>query len=114
MQALVVEDEIIIAIGLKAILESMNFDNVTIAGTLKELETLDDKQFELAIFDANLPDGCGRVAAEQFSEGGTPTIMHSGHITMDQVNPHENLLFLPKPSTRAKIKATIKYALGMD
>ncbi|WP_147125068.1 response regulator [Shimia ponticola] len=114
MHALVVEDELVIALGLKAILQGMEFAEVTVVGTLNDLRNLGDIRVDLAIFDANLPDGCGREVAEEYAQRGVPTLIHSGHITRDQVSNNEHIRFLPKPSTRAEIKATIKSVLGTD
>jgi len=106
--ALIVEDEVIIALGLRTIMRSLGFSQITTVGSIEELQKLRDDHFDLAIFDVSLPDGSSHKLAESFSRRGIPTIIHSGHVLPTEISLNGNMHFLAKPSSRAEIKSLIK------
>ena len=112
--AIVAEDEVIIAHNLKNLLEKIGFSKVIIVGSVAELREYQNVSFDLAFLDLKLSDGSSEKFVVHFSRRGIPTIVHSGHLNEQKVSVGQNIHFLAKPSTRAKIKAVVKSVVELD
>ena len=76
---LIVEDEIIIALGLAFSVRELGGKVVGPATTVRQaLEILDNEFVAAAILDANLPDGCIAPVALRLAAAGVPFVLHTG------------------------------------
>lgn len=112
--AIVAEDEMIIAHNLKILLQSIGFSKVITVGSVAELREYQNVSFDLAFLDLKLSDGSSEKFVFHFSSRGIPTIVHSGHLNEQNVSLGQNVHFLAKPSTRARIKALVKSVIELD
>ncbi|MEO6715781.1 MAG: response regulator [Novosphingobium sp.] len=76
---LIVEDEIIIALGLALSVRELGGRIVGPATTVHQaLEILDNEFVAAAILDANLPDGSIAPVALRLAAAGVPFVLHTG------------------------------------
>ena len=111
MKALVVEDEIFVAIEVEHVLEEMGFDVVGIASdstTARKLGSAAD----IAIVDLNLNDGpTGEKLGEHLAcEHGVTVIYMTANPSQIQGAPRGTLGILPKPASDEALRAAIGFA----
>lgn len=109
---LIVEDEMLVAIELEAILEDLGHAPVGIAADLADAEHLFDQPLDLALVDLNLRDGLtGPEIGKKLSARGVTVLFITA-------NPRElgdgvagTIGVLTKPTDADTVRAAIDYAL---
>ncbi|WJY19883.1 response regulator [Alteriqipengyuania flavescens] len=83
MRVAIVEDEILVAAHLEAMLEDLGYEPVGIAVDANQAKGLIEKQPDIALVDLNLRDGpTGQDIGHSFGSVGTAVIFLTG-------NPHD-------------------------
>ncbi len=99
---LIVEDEMLVAIELEAILEDLGHCPIGIAPDLSSAEQFVDHDVDLALVDLNLRDGLtGPEIGKRLSARGVTVLFITA-------NPR----VLTKPTDEATVRAATSYALG--
>lgn len=111
--ALLVEDELLVALDLQDILESLPlvvdgpYDHVAHA-----LEVIGDGCHCVAVLDVSLRDGDVFPLADELAELGVPMIFHSGHAdTGHLLARYPAARFCPKPCSPSHLLATVRELL---
>ena len=106
--ALVVDENPIIALDTKAMLEELGFSPVEILTTLEGLDTVANRPFKFVILDFRLGDETSLEFARQLMERGTKIVFASGYgdpgILQEQF---QGRAILGKPYTKEQIGALI-------
>lgn len=111
---LIVEDEMLVAIELEAILEDLGHSPVGIAADLADAEHLFDQPLDLALVDLNLRDGLtGPEIGKRLCARGVTVLFITA-------NPRElgdgiagTIGVLEKPTDEKTVRMAIDYALGV-
>lgn len=110
----VVEDEPIIALDLKAILEDAGASVLGPAGSLPEAEALGrNERISLAILDMRIGNDTITPVADQLTERGIPLIFHTGQSPGEK--PRERwpgCVVLRKPAGEKELLAKVRALLG--
>lgn len=111
---LVVEDEMLIALGLSSMLEAAGFDVIGPAGSLNEaMELLDQHHCALAILDVNLGYGVtSEPVAERLKEAGIPFFVTSAYEPEDRPGIFNDAPSFSKPVGARTIVSAVQAALG--
>jgi len=97
-RALVVEDSLLILIGLEMLLESHEVAIVGPASTLAEtLVLVGQGGFDIAILDINLHNELSYPAADQLLERGIPFIFTTGYTTGSMPPRFKDTMCIQKP-----------------
>lgn len=103
-----VEDDFLILLDLKTILEDAGATVVTAASVREGLE-LSEKVYSAAILDIRLPDGMVFPVAERLSKSRVPIIFHSGNAEASTVKDlFPEAIALLKPAQEHMLIDTIK------
>lgn len=79
-RALIIEDNVIVAMEAESILTQLGADDVKLVSNVKAaLDALDNHQFDYAILDINLGDESGLDIARKLVEKGVPFIFTTGY-----------------------------------
>ena len=110
---LIVEDEILVACEMQAILEDAGYRCAGIALDLPAAARFFDEPVDVALVDLNLRDGLtGPQIGEQLSRSGVPVIF----ITANPAQLHGGVAgtigVLSKPTDEQTLLAAVAYALG--
>ena len=84
LNVFLVEDDFLILLDLKTILEDAGASVVTASSVREGLE-LSDTRYHAAVLDIRLPDGEVFPVAERLSKSRVPIIFHSGNIETSAV-----------------------------
>lgn len=111
---LIVEDEMLVATELEAILEDLGHVPVGIATDLADAEHLSGQTLDLALVDLNLRDGLtGPEIGKRLSARGVTVLFITA-------NPRElgdgvagTIGVLTKPTDEDTVRAAVDYALGV-
>ncbi len=111
---LIVEDEMLVAMELEAILEDLGHTPVGIAADLTDAEQLASLPIDLALVDLNLRDGLtGPEIGKRLSARGVTVLF----ITANPRQLGEGIVgtigVLEKPTDEQTVRAAIDYALGV-
>lgn len=110
--ALLLEDEPLIAMDLKAILEEAGFSVVTVVSCRDADDWLRMFRPDIAVVDIELRDGpCDRIA-EQLIEDGVPFIVHSGdHPSTYAGTPFASAPWIGKPQQAGELASAAQALL---
>jgi DNA-binding response OmpR family regulator len=97
---LIVEDQALIALDLQMAFEDANATVVGPAGTVADASRLvETEHIDIAILDANLPDGDISPVAEKLIERGVPFIIYTGvAMPLDLKHRHPDVRVFRKPT----------------
>lgn len=110
---LVVEDEAMIAMMTELMLWEAGALDVVIAASIAEtLSLLDDRKFDVAIFDRKLTDGISYPAAVVAKKRGILVIIASGWHSSDLPVELEDAIVLPKPFALPQLERAVGEALS--
>ena len=111
---LVVEDEVIIGLGLMATLEVAGFEPIGPAGSVDTaMDLLDSHDCALAILDVNLGDGqTSEPLAERLKEKGIPFLVTSAYAPEDRADIFNHVPSFTKPIGARMIVNAVQEALG--
>lgn len=109
MRILIIEDEPMIALDLKDLLEDAGFDIVGVAGKLDTaMELIASTAFDAAIVDANLGGVSSSPAAIALADRRVPFIVLSGYSLAQQDAAFPKALFIQKPCRPAQLINALK------
>ncbi|QDP18985.1 response regulator [Sphingomonas xanthus] len=111
---LIVEDEMLVAMELEAILEDLGHQPAGIAPDLATADDYFDLPLDLALVDLNLRDGLtGPQIAERLSSKGVPVIFITANPRQLGSGLAGTIGVITKPTDPATVKAAIDYVLGV-
>lgn len=110
LSVLILEDELITALGLEKTLRNAGAKDVKIARTLADAwGAVKSTSFDFALLDIRMPDGYSFPLAMDMFADGVPVVMHSGHPEIHHSARLPGIIFCPKPATPAEIvRASLK------
>lgn len=110
---LIVEDEMLVAIEMEAILIDHGFECAGIAPDLESASTLIDDPLDLALVDLNLRDGLtGPQIAERLSARGVPVIFVTANPAQLGSGVAGTIGVITKPTDEATLLSAVHYALA--
>jgi DNA-binding response OmpR family regulator len=111
---LVVEDEVIIGLGLMATLEIAGFETIGPAVSVDSaMDLLDNHDCALAILDVNLGDGeTSEALAERLQEKGIPFLVTSAYAPEDRADIFNHVPSFVKPIGARMIVNAVQAALA--
>jgi DNA-binding response OmpR family regulator len=111
---LIVEDEMLVAMELEAILEDLGHQPAGIAPDLATADSYFDLPLDLALVDLNLRDGLtGPQIAERLCAKGVPVIFITANPRQLGSGIAGTIGVISKPTDAVTVKAAVDYALGM-
>ncbi len=111
---LVVEDEMLVAVELEAILQDLGYSPVGIASDLADAERLADQPIDLALVDLNLRDGLtGPEIGKRLSKRGVTVLFITANPRLLGEGIAGTIGVLTKPTDPETVRAAIDYALGL-
>lgn len=112
-QILIVEDEMLVACEMEAILEDQGYACVGIAPDLGSASRYFDVPLDVALVDLNLRDGLtGPQIGERLSRAGVPVIFITANPAMLGEGIAGTVGVLTKPTDEATLIAAIDFALA--
>ncbi|SLN24513.1 putative transcriptional regulatory protein pdtaR [Aquimixticola soesokkakensis] len=111
---LIVEDEAIVALDLKFIVEDMGLGTIGPCPTVRQgLREANANCPDIAILDVNLLDGEVYALADVLRDQHVPLIFHSAHADpVELAKRYPGAAFCPKPTTPYQIEDCVKAALS--
>lgn len=111
---LIVEDEMLVAVDLEAVLEDIGHQPVGIATDLADAETLANEEVDLALVDLNLRDGLtGPEIGKRLSARGVTVLFITANPRLLGAGIAGTIGVLTKPTDEATVRAAVNYALGV-
>ncbi len=111
---LIVEDEMLVAMELEAILEDLGHSPVGIAADLSDAEILCDLPIDLALVDLNLRDGLtGPEIGRRLSARGVTVLFITANPRQLGDGIAGTIGVLEKPTDEQTVRAAVDYALGV-
>ena len=109
---LIVEDEMLVAMDLEAILEDLGHDPVGIVPDLASAEPYYNARLDLALVDLNLRDGLtGPEIAKRLSSGGVPVLFITANPRQLGDGISGTIGVITKPTDASIVKAAVDYVL---
>ena len=109
MRILILEDNPIIGLDLKDIVETCGHRVVKLCGTLAEFRScLSDEPADFALLDVDLPDGKSYGLAAKLTERRIPFAFLSGSRPSEMPEALRHVPFIPKPYAVAAIRRTLE------
>ena len=113
-QILIVEDELLVAMELEAILEDLGHRPVGIAPDLAAAQDYFETPLDLALVDLNLRDGLtGPEIAERLSARGVPVLFITANPRQLGDGVAGTIGVITKPTDEATVKAAVDFVLGV-
>jgi CheY-like chemotaxis protein len=114
LSVLLLEDEYLIALDAKQILQSLGIDKVEIVATLEgAAKRAEEGQFDLAVLDVNINGQFSLPIARTFGRRGIPVVFASGYELRDRtLLDFENAVCVTKPYTSACLQKAVSAALA--
>ncbi|QNM82704.1 response regulator [Sphingomonas sabuli] len=110
---LIVEDEMLVALEMEAILEDSGHCPVGIAPDLESAQGFFDDQLDLALVDLNLRDGLtGPEIGRLLGERGVPVVFVTANPRQLGDKVVGAIGVITKPTDHATLLAAVEYALG--
>ena len=110
---LVVEDEMLVAIEMEAILGDLGYECVGIAPDLHTAAAYFDERLDLALVDLNLRDGLtGPQIGARLSEKGVPVIFVTANPAQLGDGVAGTIGVITKPTDEMVVGEAVRYALG--
>lgn len=111
---LIVEDEMLVALELEAILEDLGHQPVGIAPDLVTAEDYSEEKLDLALVDLNLRDGLtGPEIGKRLSARGVTVLFITANPRLLGDGIAGTVGVLTKPTDEATVRAAVDYALGL-
>ena len=111
---LIVEDEMLVAIELEALLEDLGHDPVGIVPDLQAAELYFDEALDLALVDLNLRDGLtGPEIGKRLGERGVTVVFVTANPSLLGNGVAGAIGVITKPTDGQTVKAAVDYALGL-
>ena len=111
---LIVEDEMLVAMELEAILEDLGHEPVGIAPDLVTADNYSQEKLDLALVDLNLRDGLtGPEIGKRLSERGVTVLFITANPRLLGNGIAGTVGVLTKPTDEATVRAAVDYALGL-
>lgn len=111
---LIVEDEMLVAVELEAILEDLGHTPVGIAPDLMTAEHYTDQPIDLALVDLNLRDGLtGPDIGKLLCERGVTVLFITANPRVLGDGIAGTVGVLTKPTDAATVRLAVDYALGV-
>lgn len=111
---LIVEDEMLVAMELEAILEDLGHSPVGIAADLSDAEQLCMLPIDLALVDLNLRDGLtGPEIGKRLTARGVTVLFITANPRQLGEGVAGTIGVLEKPTDEATVRAAVDYALGV-
>lgn len=111
---LIVEDEMLVAMELEAILEDLGHEPIGIAPDLDSAERYVGDEIDLALVDLNLRDGLtGPEIGKRFGAKGVTVLFVTANPRLLGDGIAGAIGVLTKPTDEATVKAAVEYALGV-
>ena len=111
---LIVEDEMLVAMELEAILEDLGHEPVGIAPDLLTADDYSQEKLDLALVDLNLRDGLtGPEIGKRLSERGVTVLFITANPRLLGNGIAGTVGVLTKPTDEATVRAAVDYALGL-
>ncbi|MGR3315965.1 MAG: response regulator [Roseovarius indicus] len=109
---LVCEDEFVVALDLKLLIEEFGFQVMgPFAKRADALEKLDQNLPDVALLDVRLKDGEVFPLADKLVDLGVPIVFHSGHIFEEDVrNRYPGAETCQKPVSAKHLRTTLENA----
>jgi CheY-like chemotaxis protein len=107
---LIVEDNAVIGLDLKANLADSGAVAETVTTTEEALDLLGSSRFDAAILDVHLRDGNSYSIADELRRLNTPFVFLSGYLTVRE--GYTDIPFLPKPYTAAAVISALGELIG--
>jgi DNA-binding response OmpR family regulator len=109
---LIVEDEMLVAMELEAILEDLGYEPVGIASDLIDAERMFDEPLDLALVDLNLRDGLtGPEIGKRLSARGVAVLFLTANPRLLGDGVTGTIGVLTKPTDEETVRAAVDYAL---
>lgn len=110
---LIVEDEMLVAIELEAIIEDLGHEAAGIAPDLASAEGYFDSDLDLALVDLNLRDGLtGPQIGERLSASGVPVIFITANPRQLGNGIAGTIGVITKPTDPATVEAALRYVFA--
>lgn len=110
---LVVEDEMLVAIEMEAILQDLGYDCAGIAPDLESAAGYFDEKLDLALVDLNLRDGLtGPQIGMRLSERGVPVIFITANPAQLGDGIAGTIGVITKPTDEQTLAQALRYALS--
>jgi DNA-binding response OmpR family regulator len=111
---LIVEDEMLVAYELEALLEDLGHDAVGIVPDLQAAELYFDEELDLALVDLNLRDGLtGPEIGQRLGERGVTVLFITANPSLLGGGIAGAIGVITKPTDEPTVKAAVDYALGV-
>ncbi len=111
---LIVEDEMLVAMNLEAILEDIGHEPVGIVPDLDSAEPFYEAALDLALVDLNLRDGLtGPQIAERLTSRGVPVLFITANPRMLGDGVAGTIGVITKPTDPPTVQAAVAYVLGL-
>jgi DNA-binding response OmpR family regulator len=111
---LIVEDEMLVALELEAILEDLGHQPVGIAPDLVTADDYSEETLDLALVDLNLRDGLtGPEIGKKLSARGVTVLFITANPRLLGDGIAGTVGVLTKPTDEATVRAAVDYALGV-
>jgi DNA-binding response OmpR family regulator len=116
LAVLLLEDEYLVALDAKQILEELGVRNVEVVNTISGAEPYaEDKRINLALLDVNINGEMSFKLAAMFRQRGVPVVFATGYeLTRLPLPELEWGVCLTKPYTKESMKRAILAALAPD
>jgi DNA-binding response OmpR family regulator len=114
LSVLLLEDEYLIALDAKQILQALGIERIEIVATLDgAAKCAEDGQFDLAVLDVNINGQFSFPIARIFGRRGIPVVFASGYELRDRtLMDFENAVCVTKPYTSACLQKAVSAALA--
>lgn len=111
---LIVEDEMLVAMELEAILEDLGHEPVGIAPDLVTADNYSQDKLDLALVDLNLRDGLtGPQIGQQLGAKGVTVVFITANPRLLGEGIAGAIGVITKPTDERTVKAAVDYALGV-
>jgi CheY-like chemotaxis protein len=112
-RALVVEDEILVAMYVEDLLTDLGFEVVAVATELEQaLPLARDKAFDVAVLDINLNGKLSFPVAEVLRERRIPFLFASGYGSRGLIEAYKDAVRIQKPFRSRDLALAIERATG--
>lgn len=110
---LVVENELLIAMGLQDVLDQAGFECRWIASSVASArEHLAKTDFDAVVLDAHLSDGPADALADEISAKGLPFVCHTGYGPESLAPPLRAGIVVTKPAAGHELVRAVHTALA--